>query len=156
MKLGNLENVEAWKAGGMPPAGTYTARIDDASEGTSTNGYDQLELSWTVVGGEHDGAECRDWLTITEATRGKVVALLQATGIVVGAGDFELKVGDLIGRTAQIVLRKEPKYNDPDKMVTKVAGYKEAPSNGSNGDVPPDTNGLRQGALDDDGKPLPF
>lgn len=146
MKFQNLDTVEPWKAGSMPPPGNYTARIDEAVEGQSSGGYDQLELSWTVVGGEYDGAEIREWLVVTDTTRGKVVALLQAVGIEIPSGDFELKVDDLAGKTAEIIVRKEPSYKDPSKMRTVVAGHREAPntpvsvSNGS--DVTPDTSDL--------------
>lgn len=139
MKLGNLKDVEPWRAGGPPPPGNYIARVDDAKEGKSSGGHPQVEISWTVAEGEYSGAEIREWLVVLETTRGKVVALLQAVGIDIPDGDFELKVADLVGRHAQIFCRSEPSYKDPDKMVTKVAGYKPAPAqaiasgNGSNG-----------------------
>ena len=148
MKLGSLKDIEPWRAGGPPPPGSYTARIDDAGEGQSKNGYPQLTINWTVVGGDYDGAEITDWLTITEATRGKVVALLNATGVEITDGDFELNPADLKGRKAQIVCRAEPSYKDPSKTVTKVAGYKAAPDGGA-----PATNGNSSG---DHEAPLPF
>lgn len=126
MKLGNLADVEPWRAGAPPPPGSYVCRIDDAREGTSSGGHPQLELSWTVSGGDYQGAEIRDWLVVIETTRGKVVALLQAVGIEIAGGEFELRVADLIGRVAEVVLRSEPSYKDPERMVTRVAGYRPA------------------------------
>lgn len=154
MKLGDLSDVKPWTPGSMPPPGTYTARIENCEEGTSRNNYPQLILSWTVVGGEYDGAEIREWITITEATRGKVVALLQATGVEITPGDFELTPAMLTGKLAEIVVHKEPHHAEEGKMVTKVAGHREPPgavaSSASNGararaqsaDVAPDTEDL--------------
>jgi hypothetical protein len=124
MKM-DLQGVEAWRAGTVPP-GTYTCRVEDATEGRSSRGYPQLELSWTVLDGEFQDAEIRDWLVVTEKSRGKIVALLQACGMQIPEGEFDLPVSDLVGRSAQVMMRSEPKYDEPEKMVVRAAGYKPA------------------------------
>lgn len=127
MKLGSMQNVEAWKAGGPPPPGTYLARIDSAEEGTSSGGHPELQLSWTVIDGEYDGAEIREWLVYTPAAIGKFKALIQATGVEVNQEDAELQPDALIGRHALIVVRTEPGRNDSTKVFSVVKGYRPAP-----------------------------
>jgi hypothetical protein len=125
IKLGNLKGVEAWNAGGGLPAGEHICRIDDAKPGKSKNGYEQIELTWTAIDGPFQGAEKRDWLTLTENSMGKVVALLEAVSFEIPDGDLDLKVSDLIGRHAAVVVRDVQKYNgEPGELVPKIMGYK--------------------------------
>lgn len=141
MKLKDFDTkVDAWTAGGPPPPGTYTCKVADCKEGKSSGGHPQLELSYTVESGEYQGAEIRDWLVVVQATLGKVRALIEATGGTWPLEEIDPK--DLIGRYLEVVTRREPHYQDPEKMVTKVAGYKPAKelpapagaaTNGSNG-----------------------
>lgn len=121
----DLTGVEEWAPNTTPPPGTYPATLDDVKAGESKNGYPQLEMSWSVLGGNFAGAEIRDWLTITEGTRGKLVNLLKSVGRDIPAEfDLDEAAPSLIGGNATVVLRQEPKYDDPTKMVTRVAGYK--------------------------------
>jgi len=60
----------------MLPAGNHVVDIAEAEDDTSSNNNPQLKLK--LANG--DGA-IRDWLTITEGTVSKVVALAQAAGI---------------------------------------------------------------------------
>lgn len=126
MKLTDFEikDVEAWTAGGPPPPGSYLCKIADCKEGQSSGGHPQLELSYTVETGEYQGAEIRDWLVVVQATLGKVRALVEATGGIWPTEEIDPKA--MIGRYLEVVTRREPHYKDPEKMVTKVAGYKPA------------------------------
>jgi hypothetical protein len=152
MKLGNVANVQAWKAGQAPPPGTYTARIDDAEEGKSSGGHPQFKIEWTVVGGQYDGASLTEYLVVPQTGQGheiglsKLVALADAIGIDRSGQDFELEAPMLVGRSAQIVCIGEPGFKDPTKTYTKVAGHRKAL------DEPAATNGHHA----DDDKPLPF
>lgn len=154
MKLGDVSGVTPWKPGTAPPPGTYTARIDEASEGESKNGHPQFTIEWTVVGGQYDGAAINEWLTIPKTGAGhdiglqKLVALVDAVGIDRSVDDFELSAEMLVGKVAQIVCISEQSYKDPEKFFTNVAGHKPAL------DVPQQDNG--NGAAAPTEAPLPF
>lgn len=156
MKLGNTADVTPWKAGSAPPPGTYTARIDDASEGESKNKHPQFVIDWTVVGGDYDGASLTEYLVIPRSGPGhdiglsKAVALVDALGIDRSVDDFDLDAKMLVGKYAVIVCVGEQGYNDPSKTYTKVSGHKAAhnvPTSNGNGSNGSDANG---------GEPLPF
>lgn len=149
MKLGNVSTVEAWRAGNTPPPGTYVARIDECEEGTSRNGYNQFTISWTVVGGQFDGAEITEWLVVSEPANlqsigmKKLIGLVDAVGIDRTVDDFELTDAMLVGKHAKIVVTEEPSQNDPTKMFRNVVGHKHtdevpaAAANGANGSNEP-------------------
>lgn len=132
MKFGDVKNVQAWKAGQAPPPGTYTARIETATEGESTGGHPQYVIEWTVVGGQYDGASLTEYLVIPATGQGheiglsKLVALVDAVGIDRNVDDFELEDKMLVGKHATIVCISEQGFRDPSKTYTKVAGHKPA------------------------------
>lgn len=145
MKLANLQGVEAWRADDQLPPGSYLMKVIDAKDDTSSSGNPQIVLDLQVVNGDWRGAEKRDWITITEASLGRVVQVLQAFGIPIPEGEFELKVADLIGKQAEVVLRNEAwtGRDGEQRESVKVKGYK--PITGDS-DVDNDTSGFTNGA----------
>lgn len=123
----DLTGVEAWAPDTTPPPGSYPCTLDEAKVGQSRGGFPQIEMSWTVIGGNFAGAEIRDWLVISEhdIAKAKVVNLLQSCGKEITAEfDIEADAPSLTGSHSTVVLRQEPSYKNPEKMVTRVAGYK--------------------------------
>lgn len=116
-----LDGVEAWKGGnGPPPPGEYMCRIDDAGEGYSSNNHPQIELSLSVATGEFQGATLRDWVVVIPETLGKVRQLLEAAGMQIPQGEFQMSAHDLRGRSVQAVIREEDWRG---KKRTRVIGY---------------------------------
>lgn len=155
MKLGDLSKTEAWRPSDQLPPGSYLAKVVEAADETSKSGNPMIVLDLQVCAGEWSGAEIRDWVTVIESTLGKVVQVLQAFGITIPEGDWELKVSDLVGKVAEIVVRPDS-YTDGGgelKETTKVKGYRMAPT-GS--DVPSDTSGFTNGVKPSDSRPVPF
>lgn len=125
-----FQSTEAWEVQleQILPAGNYVAKIDEASDGTSSGGYPQIELKMTNALGA-----IRDWMVITETSIGKVVALAQAAGValpidddIVDQNSLRLKqvwIDRLVGKTVGIVVRDEPDYKDPTKIRQRVQGY---------------------------------
>ena len=126
MKVGDLNDVRPWRVGGAPPPGDYTVRVADASEGTSSGGHPQIELTSVVVDGEYEGAEVYDWIVAIESTKGKVRQLVDAFNVEVVDG--ELEIAKLIGRCAIVAMRNEPKRDDPTQMVCRPQGYRSLPA----------------------------
>jgi Protein of unknown function (DUF669) len=156
----NLDGVEAWKGEGPLPPGEYVCRITEADEGRSSGGHPQLELEMRVVVGDYTGGTIRDWLVITEGTRGKVRALLEGAGIQIPAGTFALEPVMLRGRPVEIVVRQED-YNGEPKIRVKAyrapsGGQATAQPGGGQQAMPvaqPVSAGVGAGAIDDD---IPF
>jgi hypothetical protein len=144
MKLADLSKTDAWRADDQLPPGTYLMKIIEAEDGTSSGGNPQIVLDLAVVGGEWKGAEKRDWITVTEASLGRVVQVLQAFDYPIPEGEFELKVADLVGRTAEVVLRPES-WTDREgnaREGVKVKGYRRP---GTSSDVDNDASGFANG-----------
>lgn len=125
MKLpSNINETEAWAADDRLAPGVYHAQIAEAKEETSSGGNPMIVLTWRVASGDWKGSEIRDWVTVTEASAGKVVALLQHTGTPIPP-DGNLPVADLIGRKCLIVVRPDTYVKDGEtRETTKVKGYK--------------------------------
>lgn len=124
----NLDGVDAWKGGGLLPAGTHTVEIADATEKTSSNGNPQVEIELRAVGGECDGGTIRDWITLTAEAFGRVRQFLEAVRYTVPEGTFEMPVNELVGKQCVIVIREEP-YDG--QMKSKVKAYEQ-----TKGDIP--------------------
>lgn len=120
----NLDGVEAWNAGQILPPGKHVVRIEDASEGTSSGGHPQLEVEFAAVDGT---GSIRDWLVVTQGAMGKIRAFLEAAGIQIPEGPFQVAASALRGARLQIVVAEEPDYRDPDKKRSRVMGYLSAP-----------------------------
>lgn len=132
MKIGNLTEVKAWADGAFLTPGTHPARIIEAEEGLSKEGNPQFELKWEAVAGEEKGGTIREWVVVVPATLGKVRSLMEACGVDIPPGEFELNASDLIGHGCSIVVRKQ----DPSDKYPKVVGYSQT------SDIPADTTGL--------------
>jgi hypothetical protein len=157
-----FKSTEAWDVSTerILGEGNHVVEIKDARVGTSSGGHPQIELQL----GNSEG-EIRDWLVITQASIGKVVALAQSADMALPDDDeiegdgLRLKqvyVDRFVGRQVGIVVRDEPSYKDPDKTVSKVQGYVE-PARLKGSDVP-DANGnaFRHPAPKPDDAPVPF
>lgn len=144
MKFENLNEVEAWKSGAFLGIGTHPAEIVSASEGKSSGGHDQFELEWAATDGPEKGSTIKEWIVVMESTKGKVVALLEACGVTIPPGEFNVGPEQLKGLKAAIVVRKEP-----DDKYPNVKGYLPI------SDLPADTTGMNSSASSADDK-LPF
>jgi len=117
----NLSGEEAWSAGGgLIQPGIHSCKITEAKEGTSSGGYDQIELELT----NDQGATIRDWLVITPKTLGKIKQVLDACGVGVPEGEFDLTASDLQGKSAEIVVAEEPGQDGNTR--SRVKAYREA------------------------------
>lgn len=119
----NLEREEAWKVSNILPPGWHVCKITDSQETESGQGNPQIELDLEAIGGDNAGGSIKDWIVVVPQTYGKVKQLLQAAGVEVPAGDAQLDVAVLKGREVSILVKQEPKFDDPSKTVNKVAGY---------------------------------
>lgn len=124
-----LDDVEAWKGGGLLPPGSYVVEITNAEEKTSSGGNPQVEVELRAIGGPCDGGTIRDWITLTAEAFGRVRQFLEAVKYEIPAGEFEMPTTALVGKQCKILIREEP-YNG--EMRSKVKAYEI----GVSGDVP--------------------
>lgn len=134
----DLTNVEAWKGGQTLPKGRHLCRCTEAEDGKSSGGHFELQLVWEAIQGEAEGGRIQDWVQVTDATLGKVVQLMQATGLTIPQGQFSLTAEPFKGRTAYIIVREGTKPDGSPKV--EVAAY-DPPETMRGSDVP----GARQG-----------
>lgn len=152
IKVEGMDQVEAWKGGVILPPGKHTVIVETADEGESSGGYPQVEILFVSTEGL---GEIRDWLTFSrsstvawEASLGRAKMLLEAVGIESKGGEWEFPTNDLVGKRLKITVAEEPKYNEPERLVSKVKGFQPLDES----DMPADTSGLGNG---NEG-PLPF
>lgn len=117
----NLDNVEPWKASGVI-LGPGEHIVQVVEEEVITDGdHPEVELSLEAVAGDEQGGSIRDWVHVTEKSLGRVAQVLKAFEVEIPEGDFEWP--GVKGKRAKIIVRREPKRNEPDRMVTVVKGY---------------------------------
>lgn len=122
--------AEAWSSDEYLPAGDYVVTINDV-DGTKTSGggYPQIELEVGCVDGTR-----RDWLVITPQTTGKIGQVIQAIGAPLPDPATEINGADLRlsqsyldanwkGKQVGVLIRDEPKYNDPTVMQPRIKSY---------------------------------
>lgn len=125
------------------PDGNHVVEIKEAVVGTSSGGHPQVELLLCNKDGQ-----IRDWLVVTDASVGKVVALAQAAGvelptdedIVEGLRLKQSYVDQFFTKMVGIVVRDEPSYKDPTVLRPRVQGYVD-PARIKPSDVTPPTAG---------------
>jgi hypothetical protein len=123
----------AWEVSGdILPAGNHVVwigSVDGGDEQWSRNGYPQIEVK-----ASNDQGEITDWIVVIQSSIGKVVALTDAAGLPRPTDEqvrearegFRLDAGylqQLVGRQIGVIVREEPKRDDPSKMRTEVRGW---------------------------------
>ena len=117
----NLDKVEAWEPSGqLLGPGEHLTEVVHQEE-KNDGDHPEVELKVAAVTGEEEGFEITDWIHITQKSLGRVRQVIEAHGVEVPEGEFEFP--NLVGLKAKTIVRREPKYNDPSKTVTKVKGY---------------------------------
>lgn len=132
----DMNGVQAWTPGNVLSPGTHTVKVTDAEEKSEPGRNPQIILSMEAIAGNESGGTVKDWLTITPNSLGRVRMVMEAFGVPVPPGQFNLEASAFRDRVAQIIVRSEPSRKDPSKSYSKVTGYEAAPGiSGSNGAV---------------------
>lgn len=123
-----FQTAEAWDVSTekILGEGNHIVEIKDAEVGFSSNNNPQIMLQMANTEGE-----IRDWLVITEASVGKVVALANSAKVDLPTDEdieegLKLKqvyVDRFVGKQVGIVVRLEPSFKDPSKNISRVQGY---------------------------------
>lgn len=117
----SLDGVEAWKAGGVIlNPGNHVVTVVDEEIDTSGD-HPVVMLQMEAISGEEQGGEIRDWIHITNKSLGRVAMLYEAFGVAVPEGEFEWI--SLKGKNTKIVVREEPRKDDPSKNRSVVKAY---------------------------------
>ena len=147
----------------MLPAGNHVVRIEECTTGHSRNNFPQLELRLV----NNQGA-IRDWMVITEASVGKVVALANAAKVdlptdadIIDTAKLELSeayASKFIGKTVGVVIRNEPDYKDATQERARVQGYVDASriKGGSDVTSPASAGSFKPAPAVKDDVPIPF
>jgi hypothetical protein len=164
----SFSGVEAWSASDQLQPGVYRVKATGVEAKVSSGGNPQVQVDWRVLDGDFVGAEQRDWITITNASMGRVVQLLNAIGVEVPGEEFDSReavskwlAGVLEkGLVCEMIVRNESWVgrDGEAREGVKVKGYRP-PSAGSS-DVDSDASGFQQGPKTAEsganGEELPF
>ena len=125
-----FQQADPWEVSldSLLPAGNHIVRIEEATAGESRNKFFQIELRLV-----NDDGAIRDWMVVTEASVGKVVALANAAKVNLPADTdiidtAKMSLSDeylfqFVGKTVGIVVRDEQDFKDPTQMRPRVQGY---------------------------------
>jgi len=143
------------------PPGDHIVTIDDLDgTETSSGGYPQI-----VVNASNDQGSIRDWLVTIPSATFRAASLFAACELEKPEDDqvkedgqgFRISPGYLdqcVGKKVGVIVRTEPKYNDPSQTRTVVKGWVKA-SEISSSDLPSFENGSEPSKpAQDDGIPF--
>jgi len=147
VKLEGIEEVDAWSSSVLLPVGWHDVTIEEADEGSSTNGYPQIEMRFANAQGD-----IREWMVVIPSSMGRVKSLLMAAQVAFGeAEDFDPSV--LKGKKLSIYVGTEESLKEPGKMRAVVKAF--APLSDHKGDPVPDTSDFGPPQVTDDAN-IPF
>lgn len=119
----NLDDVEPWSGSGVILApGTHPVVVRN-EEIDETGDHPVVMVQMEAIGGEEKGGEIRDWIHVTKNTLGRIAQIYKAFGVDHPSGEFTWI--PLLGKQAKVVVRNEPKRDEPSKTRTVVKGYAE-------------------------------
>lgn len=110
--------AQAWdgEAGPRIPPGDYLVDITSAAKTVSGTNKPQVEATFTVAEGEHEGATLKGWYVLTERAIGRLINLLTACGLELDErGGFD--VNALVGNRLNIKVI-ENTYESGENPVT--------------------------------------
>ncbi len=124
-----LDFSKANQGGIHVPEGEYICKLINAVSKTSRQGTPQIELSFEIVSGVHKGDVLKSWYALTEAALYRFKKLLEDMRIEFDPdGEMDLDLDGMIDQASAVCLlvKEEPHYNDPKKLVKKVSDIYEA------------------------------
>ncbi len=125
----DFTGVEPAKIYDVIPPGKYLIAVKAAEEVTAGTGTPGIKLTLEVLGGEYAGGEIRDGLYFSPKAMPFVMQRLQALGVQIPAGPFQLTASQLVGKRAVVTCRDEEYEgtNGPAKTL-RVKSYDPAGS----------------------------
>ena len=104
------------------PKGRYSARIEEAEEGISSNDNPQINLLLRITDHkEFSGRRLRDWIVNVENTVWKINQLLDAAGIEGDGDTFDEQ--ELVDKVVDVRVSVVPDRNDPEIKRNKINKY---------------------------------
>lgn len=123
--LTNFKN----RFGSRVPEGTYLTQIEDLESTTSKQGNPMIIVYSRIVGGEYDGANLVDRLTLSENAMFRVVAFLQGLGIKTPRKKIQVDENRIIGRKVMVDVADGEPYNGNVRSEIKAySRYQESTS----------------------------
>jgi hypothetical protein len=122
----------AWDVSELPilPAGDHVVEVASVDgTGWSKNGYPQIEVK-----AKNDDGMVTDWIVVIPSTIGRVVQLTEALGldrpkdnqVSEDREGYRLDANYLkamVGRKVGVIVRDEPRRDDPSKTRTTIKGW---------------------------------
>lgn len=120
MKLSGTDTVKPIHGGTLAP-GTHPVTVVSEEKLEDTDDRMKFKIVMEAIGGEEPGGRISAWWTITSGSMPFILGQLEAFGVELPEGEFDWI--PLVGRNAEIVVRKEPSQSDPSKLYSEVKAY---------------------------------
>jgi hypothetical protein len=115
------------RVGQYVPPGRYRVLVEEAESDTSKQGNPMVVLYLRVQGGEHDGSNLVDRLTLTDKAMFRVVNFMQAIGMPTPRKRLQINLRQFTNRVLDVDVQDEPYLG---KVTAKIAGYNKASDSG--------------------------
>lgn len=119
------------RSGSRVPEGDYLVQVDDIEMGESKAGNEMWTVYLKIVGGDHDGLNLVDRLTMSEKALFRVVGFLQGLGIKTPRKRLKLDTNRMVGRKVIAQVADGEPYRGT--VRSEVKGYQRysAPASAS-------------------------
>lgn len=124
------------KSSARVPEGTYLVNIEDLEQTTTRNGDPMVVVYLKIIGGDQDGLNLVDRLTLTEKAMFRMVDFLRGLGIKTPKKRLQIDPSKIIGRKVQVEVADGELYRG--SIKSEIKGYMRVakkPSTSSDEDV---------------------
>lgn len=118
------------------PEGTYLVNVEDIEVGETRKGDPMLTVYLKIIGGDQDGLNLVDRLTLTEKAMFRAVDFLRGLGIKTPKKRIQIDPSKIIGRKVQVEVADGELYRG--SIKSEIKGYMRVakkPSTSSSEDV---------------------
>lgn len=118
------------RVGVRVPPGRYRVRVDDVETATSNSGNPMINTWLKIVGGEFDGQQIVDRLTITEKSLFRVVGFMSAIGLPTPKKRIQVQPQKFLGQVLDVDVDDGEPYGG--RVKSEVRGYVRVPKSQAN------------------------
>lgn len=126
--------------GSRVPEGNYLVQIEDIESDKSKAGNAMLVVSMRIIGGEQDGANLIDRLTLSDKAMFRVVAFLNGLGIKTPRKKIRIDPQRILGKKVRVDVADGEPFNGT--VRSEIKAYIRVASSGSESDAGDDLDAL--------------
>lgn len=116
------------RSGSRVPEGDYLVAVDDLEIGETRKGDPMWTVYLKIIGGEHDGLNLIDRLTLSEKAMFRVVGFLQGLGVKTPRKRLKLDTNRFLGKKVMVQVADGEPYNGTIRSEIKAYQRYAAPA----------------------------